>query len=492
MMSKRSYLLPPAFAAAAILLLCPAFSWAQDLHASFKVDAASPKVLQVEGRFARPRPFERERTIRFLTDYAGVNGLALRISSLELRDVNGRSLAVRKIAEGEFAADGPVTSWSCKYDLTPIQRTSASTHLSWIGPEGGLIMVDDIMPQDAGRSALIGLDVPAGWKVWTTSSTQRDGRFVVDNIERAAFAVGPMWREGRSKVSGGQITVLMSGTWQFTDQEMAATIDEVLGHYAKQFSWLPGNIQIALHRFPFDANPGEWEADTRGASITIASSDTPFKSQSVQRLHEQLRHEVFHLWIPNGLNLTGRYDWFYEGFAMYQSLKLGVGIGRIRFEDMLDTLSRAYTIDATNPRRVSLIESSSTRWSGGNLSVYARGMVVGFLCDVSLLNETKRKVSTDDIVRDLYSRHSTGDPKDGNMAIIALLKERKSLVPIVDRYIQGTEAIDWAAYLAIAGIEARQSWRQTTLSIVAKPSGKQKDMLDKLGYNSWRKVAGSK
>ena len=42
--------------------------------------------------------------------------------------------------------------------------------------------------------------------------------------------------------------------------------------------------------------------------------------------------------IPNDVNLSGNYDWFYEGFALYQSLKLAVGLNRIRFEDFLDTL----------------------------------------------------------------------------------------------------------------------------------------------------------
>src|SRR5207245_2243287 len=119
----------------------------------------------------------------------------------------------------------------------------------------------------------------------------------------------------------------------------------------------------AILKFPRTSGPGSWEADTRGSSVTIISSDTPFKSQSLQQLHEQLRHEIFHLWIPNGVNLSGNYDWFYEGFALYQALKSGITMNRIRFEDFLDTISRAYNIDNAAEHKLSLVEASRNRWN---------------------------------------------------------------------------------------------------------------------------------
>ena len=173
-------------------------------------------------------------------------------------------------------------------------------------------------------------------------------------------------------------------------------------------------------KFPSRCSVGTWEADTRGSTITIVSSDMPFKTQSLQRLHEQLRHEIFHLWIPNGVNLSGNYDWFYEGFALYQSLKVGVAVNRIRFEDMLDTLSRAYNIDSMQSQKLSLIDASKNRWNGSNTQVYARGMLVAFLCDLALLEKSKGKLSTDDLLRDLYEAHRPTAPRqDGNAAVLA-------------------------------------------------------------------------
>src|SRR6185295_3042305 len=159
----------------------------------------------------------------------------------------------------------------------------------------------------------------------------------------------------------------ISGEWLFSDDEMATMAASIFKEHERVFGAVSvSEFCIGVRRFPIPVVTGNWEAETRGNNITIISSDMPFKSQSLQRLHEQLRHEIFHLWIPNGIRLAGNYDWFYEGFALYVSLKSGVLLNRIRFEDFLDTLARAYTLDSFQNPRISLIDASKKRWSGGN------------------------------------------------------------------------------------------------------------------------------
>ncbi|MGQ0543343.1 MAG: hypothetical protein ACT4O9_16095, partial [Blastocatellia bacterium] len=233
------------------------------------------------------------------------------------------------------------------------------------------------------------------------------------------------------------------------------------------------------------ASPGNWEAETRGSNVTIISSDMPFKSQSLQRLHEQLRHELFHLWIPNGVNLSGNYDWFYEGFALYTSLKIGVLTGRIRFEDFLDTLLRAHTIDNFQTSRTSLIDLSGSRLSGANTTVYARGMLVAFLCDIEILKRSRGKLDVWTTVSTIYEKHRLpAQSTDGNEAVIALI----GLPDITNRYVKGAEKIDWRTNLKDAGIESDENAGRTELKVTAKPNGRQKDLLEKLGYNAWRKL----
>jgi predicted metalloprotease with PDZ domain len=222
----------------------------------------------------------------------------------------------------------------------------------------------------------------------------------------------------------------------------------------------------------------------------ILSSDMPFKTLSLQRLHEQMRHEIFHLWIPNNLALTGNYDWFYEGFTVYQALRTGLAKNQIRFEDFLDTLAQAYHLDNFQSRKVSLIESSKNRWSGARSQVYARGMVVAFLCDLSILKLSRGKRSINDVFKEIYQKHRVPNESTyGNAAILKILKNYSELNLIIGNYVEGAENINWKTNLETVGIEAKEENSFIKLNLKKKLSGKQKDLLDKLGYNNWRKIS---
>jgi predicted metalloprotease with PDZ domain len=198
--------------------------------------------------------------------------------------------------------------------------------------------------------------------------------------------------------------------------------------------------------------------------------------------------------MPNNLNLSGNYDWFYEGFALYQSLRMGVAVNRLRFEDFLDTLARAHSIDTLQTQRASLVDASKNRWNGSNTQVYARGMLVAFLCDIAVLQRTKGKTSLSDVLREIYRKYSFPNARsEGNAAVLSVLRGSAELRSIVDKYVEGAENIVWKTDLQAVGIESAEENFQTKLKVATKPNGRQKDLLNELGYNNWRKLSnGSK
>jgi predicted metalloprotease with PDZ domain len=214
----------------------------------------------------------------------------------------------------------------------------------------------------------------------------------------------------------------------------------------------------------------------------------PFKTLSLQSLHEQLRHELFHLWIPNNLALKGNYDWFYEGFTVYHALRTGLAMNQIRFEDFLSTLAEAYNLDNLQTQKVSLVESSKNRWNSANPQVYARGMLIAFLCDLRLLKTSKNSRSINNLMQEIYLKHRVSNkPVDGNAAILTILKSYAELDSIVEIYIKGTENINWKTDLESAGIKIKDENSLVKLSVSTKLKGNQKDLLNELGYNNWRK-----
>ena len=138
-----------------------------------------------------------------------------------------------------------------------------------------------------------------------------------------------------------------------------------------------------------------------------------------------------------------------------------------------------------------MVEASLKRWNGSNTDVYARGMLVAFLCDVAMIDASKGKRSTTDLLREIYSEHGgSAKPEDGNAAILTIMRRYPELTPIAERYVTGAEKLVWSEWIKSAGIDADAA--SGRLSVSAKLSGRQKDILDKLGYNSWRKLANEK
>ena len=313
------------------------------------------------------------------------------------------------------------------------------------------------------------------------------------DVEKAVFYVGKNWRVREFAADSAKFDLIISGEWQVADNEAVQMASEIFSVYEKLFGGKPfERYQIFLGKFPPDIGTGRWEAETRGGAVTIFSSEMAFKTQSLQRLHEQLRHEIFHFWLPNGVNLSGNYDWFYEGFALYQSLKTAVALKRIRFEDFLDTLARAHSIDSLQSQRASLIEASKNRWNGANTQVYARGMLVAFLSDIALLQKSKGKNTLAEMLREIYQKHALSAPRqDGNTAILNIFERRAELRPIIEKYVKAAENIVWQTDLETIGIVSATENFTTKLKVKAGLSGRQKDLLDELGYNNWRKNSES-
>jgi hypothetical protein len=116
-------------------------------------------------------------------------------------------------------------------------------------------------------------------------------------------------------------------------------------------------------------------------------------------------------------------------------------------------------------------------------------MLVAFLCDLALLERPKGDTDVNDVLRRVYAEHRFEKAReDGNTAILKILLNYPELVDIVQRNIQGSEKIDWREQLSAAGIASKEENYATFLSVTAKPNGRQKEILNKLGYNNWRKL----
>ena len=464
-----------------LLLALQIFTEARGQHLAVEIHV-DPGVgrAAVSAKYQEGFRSETGRSFFFRRSVVGHSKLAERITEFRALSPGGRLVETERRSANEFTASlFDIESVRYLVDLRPGSARSVA-HASWLTVDGGALMMDDLLPVLGGDRkrlrATVALKLPEGWRSYSADAAGESGQHDVRNVEGSVIFVGQRFREVPVKTRDGALSLLIDGEWLFSDAEAAQMAAEIYDAYAKMLGPLPNpRSMVALTKFPRTEPPGQWEAETRGATVTIASSDMHFKTQSQQRLHEQLRHEIFHLWFPNAVELTGDYAWFYEGFALYRSLKLGVALKRIRFADFLDTLSRAYTVDASaRPRRPigHMGETDAT-------VLYARGMVIAFLADIAAMRAGGGDRDSATALKDLFIRHkSPASSIEAKDAVKGVVNEE-----LIRRYVAGAEPIDWASELAAAGLEARATGRSFVLHAVAKATGRQRAILKRLGYN---------
>lgn len=431
------------------------------------------------------------RAIRFDRSSGGVVQNGRGITDLKIFDAGGQRVDFLITGPQAFLADVPVSAFTYSIDLETAGDPRSAAHLSWVTADRGVLMLRDILPEysDLGKLETIDIhfDLPNGWIVAGGGAANS---LRLNDIRNAVVVIGNNVRIASPAIKDTDVIVNVTGNRHYTETEAAAMAVEIVEEYRKIFGRIPfRRAQISLVEHAQMVPPGFWTAETRGTNVTIVSSDMEFPQRSLQRLHEQLRHEIFHLWMPNAVNFSGHYDWFYEGVAMYESLKIGVGLNRLTFSDLLDTLSRAYAVDRLQKRQMPMAEASAGRFFGGESQVYARGMLLAFLTDIEMLEHSGGKRSVETLVRNVFDAGSNASKKaDGNMVIVAEMLRNKELTEIVSKYVKGGSALELPKAVEAAGLEFRDDENGGRLVVKTNPNDGQKRLLDKLGYNSWRKL----
>jgi len=476
-----------AFFAVVVMLVSFVSAAAQGIAARLEIESFAPAVLKVSGRFPEPT-----RSFSFETESAGTKGLEDRISSVDLRDEAGASVAFRREDSGSVFAEKPVVSFRYSVSVDPPADSLQGAHVSWLSGKTAVLFLEDLLPAltSGPQPASVGFAIPQGWSLAAPVGISNSGSFEVPDLRDAVFLLSGSARESTLNEWGASVQIVVGGTWQFEDSDVARLTKELLNHYRELFGSAPSKlIRIVLLRAPDEDLIDRWSAETRGNTVVIVSSPSRYRNKGLQRLSEQLRHELLHLWMPNAAGLSGDYAWFYEGFAVYEALKTGAVLGQIRFEDLLSTLTEANrrsTLGGMGTERKSLIDLGKERFEGMGVRFYSRAMLVAFLCDIEMLNASRGKQGAETLLRELFEAGRKDPPKDGTAEALRVMVGHSELRSIVERYIEGAEVPDWSKTIGLAGLVEEPVRGGGRLKVSAKPDGRRKAILKRLGYNTDR------
>lgn len=489
---ERLFALPAARTAALLFLLfiCADTARAQVANVRIEVMSTSPARVRVEGERKTPA-----RTWVFRNTYAGMVGMGERVENFSLMSAQNESVPVRKTAPGEYEAAQEATRFRYEVRVEAPLFTTDSAYISWLTPERGFLMLGDLLPREAARVGIaaepftIELALPQSWTVFSNEAGIEAGRFVVKDRDAARFFVGKDLRERRSRAGSMNFSLVIAGDWAFSDEEVAEAARNILKEHERTMGGpaAPSGVMLMLSPYPRSMGAERWSAETRGTSVLLLAGRQPSKLAALTLLSTPLTHELFHLWVPNALSLEGSYDWFYEGFTLYQAMRAGMRLGLLTFDDYLRAMGRANDIylSASDRDKWSLLEASERRWTGATALIYNKGMLAAFLYDLHLRGQSGGKRSLDNVYRELFRLYGRmGVRREGNPALIAALGgEAGEMRDFVRRYIESPAQIDLKSALSAYGLQLVPSGARTHIQVSDSLKREQRDLLRQLGYN---------
>jgi predicted metalloprotease with PDZ domain len=462
---------------------------AQSLSVTVDVLPGAPGRLLMQGSTA-PR-----QTWSFRDSYAGVLGLGNRVRGFQLFDANGKQIAVRRIAPGQFESSAPAVNFKYEIELTPTARPSDAVFTSWLTLDRGMLMLGDVLPElPSARETTVSvrLVMPSGWTAYASDSGKSVTQIETTDPDRSVVVIGKKARISARTILGKPLTLLTAGDWSFADNDILDVAKGVLEFHSKNIGPAPcESASLVLLPLPQPSGANKWSAQTRGCTVTMLMNAAPSRVAAVAQLQLALTHELFHFWVPNGLALKGDYDWFYEGFTMYEAARAAVRLEVLSFDQFLNAIADAYDgSSGSDAQNLSLIEASKQRWTGGSSIVYSKAMVVALLYDLNLRSQTKGKQSLDDVYRTLMRDHlakSSAAGLDANNEIVTTLRSEFADQDFVNRLVIARASINLEKELAPFGLRAEKPGVRTHISVNAQLTNRQRDLLKQLGYNEPRR-----
>jgi predicted metalloprotease with PDZ domain len=335
---------------------------------------------------------------------------------------------------------------------------------------------------------VLSFELPQQWLVSSVEKSISSTQFSLNDPDTAVFFTSRDLQRRTVQVKGMELTFAASGQWVVSPDDLMVMTKSIMETHANTMGGVPGErALVILSPFPKPESPQRWSAETRGSTVFLLAGLQPAKTAALVQLSLPLTHELFHLWVPNGLALEGDYDWFYEGFTIYQALRAAQRLNLVTFQDLLNAVGRAadtYSSSETGAS-LSLIDASQRRWTTNPAVVYQKAMVVAFLYDLTLRIHTGNKRSLEDVYREVFRRHRAGLPRaQGNEAVIEALSRMSGMEDFASRYVRAPVRLELAHLLARFGLRVESFGMRTMITVSPDLNREQRDLLRRLGYNS--------
>ncbi|RPI17383.1 MAG: M61 family peptidase [Ignavibacteriae bacterium] len=224
-----------------------------------------------------------------------------------------------------------------------------------------------------------------------------------------------------------------------------------------------------------------------------------------------ISHEFFHTWNVKQIRPKGitPYDytkenyteelWVAEGGTSYYDGLMLLRTGQYKVQDFYDEIANAVEQDRRRPgnKVQSLAESSFDAWvkfwknTSNKLNMesdyYVKGSHVSMILDLEIRNRTDNKKTLDEVFTTLLERYPLGSSGYTNHDFRLICEDitGTSFKEFFDKYVYGTDEINWEEFLSYAGLKlaSNDSTIQPVVGIYASQHG-DKVIIDEVAKGS--------
>jgi hypothetical protein len=451
-------------------------SQAQTARSQINVSIVGDSRIRIQIRLSTPA-----NSWSFLNAYGGVVGLAERIEKFQAHHLN-QPVYIKRLSAGEYRSDEKADEVVYEAYIPP-SDIGQIAHVSWLTSNYGILMLADLLPESISEVSVVFV-LPAEWNIGASVDCDGTFRCLVDEPGKQVFLIGRQLRATSKQIHGIDLGLVIYGKWPAEDQKVLKSATKIVEWYLALTNFrLRSRPTILLAPLPRLDSGVKWKAETRGATIVLLVNSTPSFNNFLGQVAIIFTHEILHLWVPNSLQLTGDYDWFFEGFTSYVALQTALNLELIGFREYLDTLARVYDSYRSYPDDQTLIEASERRWTSSTPVVYDKGMLVAFLYDLVIRSDTEGRSSLADSYRSLFTQHAN-EPANANDVIIKLLTSSPATEGFSATYIESRNRIQLEKILPSFGFEMNTNSSNSHLTVRSGLAEKQKALMRSLGYRN--------
>lgn len=413
------------WAAAALVTL----SGVAQARVDYAIDLTSPEHHTGRVGITFPRtsaPYIDVKMPAWRTGRYQILNLANGIRGFTAADAAGRPLRWQKIDKSTWRIQlAQPTAVRIGYELYGRELALRTRHIddshAYLNPSAVFLYADQYRADEV----TVSLKVPSGWRSHSGMASAGSHRFTAANWD--VFTDSPIEtginRTERFTEGGRQYEVTFWGDGNYHAAQVAADIRKIVATAPTIWSTYPFQRYV----FIVHATDGASGATEHVNSTVIQIPRYNFQPRTAYlRFLSTASHEFVHTWNVKAYRPTGLvpYDfqkenysdllWVAEGSTDYFSDHLLLRAGLTQPSDYFATLGDAITLYRRTPgaRIQSVAEASFDEWisAGGDRArnaqagIYTEGLLVSWLLDIALLEQSGGRLSYRDVHEALYRR----------------------------------------------------------------------------------------